>query len=126
MSPLELIERLTAEGVTLRVDGDSLCLTPRALVPTELIGPLRDAKPALLAYLRERQDEAIRLRVAHFQRVGPPWLVVPDLPYLARVCFSCGDPLDSAVIYGRCLPCSEALWRVTIGGDSAAWPGRPR
>jgi hypothetical protein len=51
----ELIETLTALGVTLTANGDRLRIEPASKVPPELVPRIREAKPAILeALLRSR------------------------------------------------------------------------
>lgn len=48
MNPLELLDRLTADGVTVTADGDLLHLRSATPIPTDLLAEARAAKPELL------------------------------------------------------------------------------
>lgn len=128
MSADELLAVLAERGVTVRIEGDALCLEPRSKVPVELIEELRAAKPVLLHRLRQPaagDDDPVATRVLAFHATGAPWVFQPGLSWHRGQCFSCGDPLRD-VLYGRCLPCSEALWRLLMDAPLDHWPGRPQ
>lgn len=120
-----LLATLMQRGVSVRAEGEYLRLSPRELVPLELIDALRVAKPALLERLRSQDKDPVRRRVAVFRERGQPWVLYAGLTYSRGICFSCGDALDRHVIFGRCEACSEALWRVLADEPAARWPGRP-
>jgi hypothetical protein len=117
MSVDDLLLTLTEHGVTVRADGDELCLRPASRVPSNLIAELRAAKPALLHRL------AVAARVEAFRVQGQPWVLVPNLPYERARCFSCGDSLSDA-LFGRCAACREALRQVLMTDVRAAYPVR--
>jgi hypothetical protein len=51
MTPLEIINRLNASGVTIRTEGESLVVMPKSKVPADLVGELPHRKPELMALL---------------------------------------------------------------------------
>ena len=50
----EVLGELQRRGVTLAVDGDTLCLKPRRSLDDALLSRVREAKPAILEALRNR------------------------------------------------------------------------
>jgi hypothetical protein len=131
MSAAEVLAELESRQVAVLVEGGRLFLRPADRVSPDLIAHVRSVKPALLALLRPSPattpatPASVAARVASFRATGSPWVLVPALMYEAGRCFSCGEP-NPDVIYGRCLACSEALWRVLMQEDGAPWPGRPQ
>ena len=127
MTADELLTTLASRGVRVRVDGESLCLRPRELLTPDLLDACREAKYALLDRLRHNADavpDPISARVVAFRKQGQPWVLIPNLPYERSRCFSCGAPLID-VVFGRCLACSEALWRALMNESIAPWARRP-
>lgn len=50
----EVLSELQRRGVTLKADGDTLCLKPRRALDDALLARVREAKPAILEALRSR------------------------------------------------------------------------
>jgi len=50
----QIIETLTQLGVTLRANGDRLRIEPASRVPADLLLRIREAKPEILAVIRNR------------------------------------------------------------------------
>lgn len=123
MTADEVLRVLADYGVTLRTDGDTLCLRPAKRVPPDLRSTIEALKPALLIHVRAYRD-AVTRRVKAFRKHGQPWVLRAPSSFEPWVCFSCGDCLTD-VLFGRCRPCSEALWRVLMEDDDTPWPGRP-
>lgn len=48
----EILNELERRGVTVAVDGDTLCLKPRRVLDDALLVRVRESKPAILAVLR--------------------------------------------------------------------------
>jgi hypothetical protein len=51
---VEVLSELQRRGVSVTVDGDTLCLKPRRVLDDALLARVRDAKPAILEVLRSR------------------------------------------------------------------------
>jgi len=49
----ELLSELRGRGVTVAVDGESLCLKPKRALDQELLSRVRGAKPEILQILRD-------------------------------------------------------------------------
>jgi len=50
----EILTELHRRGVTLKAEGNTLCLKPRRALDDGLLARIRDAKPAILDALRTR------------------------------------------------------------------------
>jgi len=49
----EILTELRGRGVSVAVEGDTLCLRPRRALDDELLARVREAKPAILEVLRQ-------------------------------------------------------------------------
>lgn len=58
MNATELLERLTALGVTVTANGDKLRLEPASRIPPAMMEELRANKPAVIAALARRPEPA--------------------------------------------------------------------
>ena len=56
MGAAELLKELETLGVSVSVDGDEVVLRPGARVPSEMMGPLRQAKDEIMAMLTQVPD----------------------------------------------------------------------
>ncbi len=54
---VEILTELQGRGVSVAVDGDTLCLKPKRALDSELLTRVREAKPAILAVLRQRPSD---------------------------------------------------------------------
>ena len=52
----EILKRLNERGVSIKVDGDDLVLSPATGVPQDLVTAIRENKTSLLMYLTNDQD----------------------------------------------------------------------
>lgn len=50
----EILTELQGRGISVTVEGDSLCLKPRRALDDALLARVRDAKPDILEVLRKR------------------------------------------------------------------------
>ena len=50
---VDILTELQERGVSVAVDGDTLCLKPKRALDSELLARVREAKPAILAVLRQ-------------------------------------------------------------------------
>jgi hypothetical protein len=103
-------------SVTLRPDG-AVKIHPRsALTPVEcaILQAYRHDLRLLLRIcdpgVAERQEAFRRQLEATPPPAVPAFLCKPDVPYVAGVCFSCGDE-TGRLAFGRCWRCSLA-WRL--------------
>lgn len=74
MSARVLLARLRRLGAQVRLEGDTLWVRPAGALSPTLRAEIAQAKPALLVFLRHRQDRPGRLRHARdraLQRVPP-------------------------------------------------------
>ena len=71
-----VLDRLTALGVTVDVDGDELVLRPGSLVPDLMLEEVRTVKPELLAYLQLL--ERLRRGTEWLTTVNAELLALPD------------------------------------------------
>ena len=112
MTARALLERLTAEGVSVRLDGEDICLltAPSRTIDTALVAELRAAKAEILAELRRRDPAA--------PMPAPVQRIPPEAPTLSQRGVMCGVCLRVDRCYSDvgenggfvCLGCAE--WRV--------------
>lgn len=112
MTARALLQRLTAEGVTVRLDGEDICLVtdPPRTIGKELVSELRSAKAEILAELRRRDPAA--------PMPAPAQRKPPEAPTLSQRGVMCGGCLRVDRCYPDvgenggyvCLGCAE--WRV--------------
>lgn len=60
-SPAELLSDLSARGIHVRCDGETLWLRPRAALSERLLAEVRSRKPELLRLLRVRCARCVSL-----------------------------------------------------------------
>jgi hypothetical protein len=86
MTPRALLERLTAEGVAVRLEGGDICLlpTPPRTIDDALVAELRAAKPEIIAELRRRERNGDKAALPPSQPVSEPftsrWMNFPAPP----------------------------------------------
>jgi hypothetical protein len=123
MSARALLERLTAEGVTVRLDGEDICLltAPPRTIDKALVAELRAAKAEVVAELRRESDVAQNAveRGRSDAEPAPVKPIPPNTSALSQRGVMCGVCLraDRCYSYRRddgncyvCPGCSE--WRV--------------
>ena len=101
MGAVELLQELETLGVSVSVDGDEMVLRPGARVPSEMMGPLRQAKEKIMAMLTYIPDYSITACTCP-QPIGPTG---PER------CQACGLPL----LCPNCPGCRGCKLAVTFG-----------
>jgi len=110
MGAVELLQELETLGISVSVDGVELVLRPGARVPSEMMGPLREAKTEIMALLVEVVDDVLVDDVDYSltacicsKPVGPTnsdRCQVCELPLLCPSCPGCRG-CKLAVRFGR-------------------------
>jgi hypothetical protein len=117
---LPLLLGLEARGCHLNVIRDRLIVEPASLLTPDELAAVYAHAEALAALLRVCDDQ-VQARRAVFARqlagvsegVLPALLFRDGVPYVAGVCFACGDGLERAR-FGRCWRCALG-WRLAAG-----------
>jgi len=105
MTARALLERLNADGVTVRLDGDDICLfaDPPRTIDAALVAKLRAAKAAVVAELRRESD--ILQYAAERGLYEADWRVAGCSAFIAL------ERADEAVEarHGACLACGVSI-----------------
>ena len=116
MSAVDLLMRLRAYGIELRVVGNELRYRPVDAVPPSLLPTMLQHKRALMALLSadtpEIAERAAAMRARHPRGMRMvPTFTVRDLQRAQGGCISCGEPLDSITdgFMARCRACILAV-----------------
>jgi TubC N-terminal docking domain len=117
VSPEALLEKLQAQGVELRTDGERIGVRPASVLTDEDRAAILHHKPRLIVLLSGPAERAVifRQQLVAWRAEGRPGVPFFALPGIASPpgCLSCGQPTDRPY---RCETCIAAVHLVLEEG----------